>query len=273
MSIYAHVLLCKIQLSGVLELLVNPDRGILLLPSPATESLFSGHRKKGKTAQSRWREMDDVMSRIESDICVTDSPSSSPQERRFIKDNDRVEICLYDQWGNVAEFPPSREHICVCQVKHNRENDYETHPNYLPTQQDTNYSDLRLPILEGARAQGYLLGKRVSDCYQFSSLALKEFAATEGRRGADGQLKLVFSLIPVEFLDDSDERDTSRCFERMRLKLEIKPFLVVFNFTSDEARVQASHLLNEQLQVWNMERCVFFNSYLLGKFFYVMFLY
>jgi hypothetical protein len=229
----------------VFELYVRSGVGVCLLPSPATESWLSGERKKVKAAISRWDAMDNAMSTCKSEICVTDSPSSNILDRCFGKDNDVVDICLYDEYGNAAEFPAERDYVCVCQVKHRRGFDNEGHVNYIPTQMDNSVRNIRLPKLDGSDKLGYLRGRFVSGTtYQFSSLALEEFKAVNSkdqRRGADGQFNLVFSLVPANYLSGDETSALG--------KIEVRPYKVTFRFTSDEERAHACHELQKELKV------------------------
>jgi hypothetical protein len=248
-----------------MELVVNPGDGVYLAPSPASEAVLSGHGHrplKGKRSKSSAsRHGDEAYGGTSgissaSDICVTDSASADPQERLLIPANANVEMCLYDQWGNVAEYPHSSEYVCVCQVKYQRGFDNPKHANYVPTQDDSSVCALRLPTLEGANGRGYLKGQRTGEgSYTFSSLALEAFAdeaaAAGGHsHGADGELNLVFSLLSTEFVDNDDINGNDYGGNRgVFQKLEVESHKVVFKFTSDETHAHARRLVSDQLQV------------------------
>jgi hypothetical protein len=172
----------------------------------------------------------DMPSFQESDISVTDAVSATPKERQLIEDGQFVEICLYDKYGNVAEFPPSREYVCVCNVR-----------DPLFSRNDSSAPRRRLPQLRGANSEGFLKGAPMSsDAYRFSSLALQAFEAVEGSTGADGVLELVFNLVAAEVAEGAP---------RMREKLEVSVYSVDFRYSSDEARAAASRLVLERVRV------------------------
>ena len=248
--------LCFCQADNTLSLQATAGPGMSLLPSPATEPLLFGHRNNlaatKNAGNSRYGTMEnDLPAFSVSEICVTDTISSDPEERRLIPAGQHVEICLYDEFGNGAEVPDSKEYVCVCQVKHQRDHDNNMYPNHIPTQLDSSVNSLRLPRLEGANARGYLKGARASaDTYKFPALALEVFEADQGSLGADGALKLVFSLLPTEMLEGQSAAVPN---------IEVSPYELLFQYTSDESHAHSRRLVTEQLQVqWHTTCFLFF---------------
>lgn len=234
-----------VQVNTTFSLNVTAGPGRYLLPSPATEPLLHGQKAlKGKKGNSRFGILEQDAAVVHNgEICVSDSASASPQERRLIPENQFVEMCLYDKFGNATNFPPSKDYVCVCQVKHQRGYNNENHPNYITTQgKDSSVTALRLPLLEG-NENGYLKGVSMSsDACKFSHLALERFSAREGGQGADGYLELVFRLLATEAVECSN-------IPPVREKLEVTGHKVKFRYTSDEANVQSLHQLQQQLEV------------------------
>jgi hypothetical protein len=241
-----------LQVSKTFPLVVEAGPGIKLLPTLASQDVLARQPRRTAAAKSngssRFGQMDEAASYSESMIFVTDSHSSDRNERQLIPDGEVVEVCLYDEWGNVAktlhdesgsifEFS-SRDYVCACHIRFNSHDD-SVGDGYLA-----------LPSLKGANKFGFLKGELVSaGTFRFSALALKEFEAegeTEAqKRGVDSlELNLVFSLLRTRLLNEPEAPGGET-----REKVEVKAHRVLFTYSRDESLQQVQRKRQEKLVV------------------------